>query len=761
MPDSYQIALSDAEKGRLVNRIELDFLEAKSAHLERTMRFARYLQHWENRVDPPSKGDELKPNMRVPLTQWQVFNKIARDLQALIGDDAEITARPTGPSDADLAQKVGAYMTSRMFDQMEILNPLCVYLFQRILYGRAIAYRPWYRREFDWLENGVKSRVCDYEGPGFVNLLPDDIMTPGERGVQSIHDFSYCIRRVRVTVDELQRGDGNLYQGTSSPEFVKRALGWAQTGWNDYTLVSQDPVRTEQERNEGIAYDNQNFLSRRGLWVWEWYGKWRPLRRQTDDAPQDDIDLRLPFEADWVVKMIPGLREIIGCQDLLELYPRMRKRRPFCETSLIKDGTYWSQGFGSLLESLEDEASANSQLLTAAGELSVWPIIFYKLTSGMKPKKMTLEPGACIPTEDPGSVNVINLRPNLEYSLAKQQDTLAMAERVTGITDQSLGRSIDRPNAPRTATGQLALIEEGNVRAYLDSTVLREDMEQMIADFWYMDCDLIPRINPDGTEYGGIWFRVTESANAPFDTRKGGAYMTPKEFGGRYDFRLKFATSAFSREAQAQKTLSFYSLAAQNPIVMQNPRANWVLLNRTAKALGILDFNSVIPEPPDLDEPISPDLEWTKMLEGDQNVQPNPMDNDQMHMMIHMKQLAESKQDRDPDIQAENFLIKHIIETRQQIASKQAMQALTQSLIQSIQPGGAGPGGTPGVIQPGGPPPGFGAPPGGMPPPPGGPPGAGVPAPPENPPPNNAGGYIMPSQHVGSSAAPVAQNGML
>jgi hypothetical protein len=246
--------------------------------------------------------------------------------------------------------------------------------------------------------------------------------------------------------------------------------------------------------------------------------------------------------------------------------------------------------------------------------------------------------------------------------------------------------------------------------------------------------------------------------------------MTPKEFGGRYDFRLKFATSAYAREAQAQKTLSFYTLAVQNPLVMQNPRANWVLLNRTAKALGIPDFTNIIPQPPDLDEPISADQEWTKMLQGDADVHPNPADNDQLHLMTHMKQLAESKQDKDPDIQAEHFLIRHIIETRQQMASKQAMQALTQSLIQSIQPGAGGPGpggpgGLPGMMQPGGQP---GAPPGGMPPSPGGgmpppsggPPGAG-PFPLENPPPNNSGGLLMPTAQVGSSRAPVAQNGML
>lgn len=753
MPRSYQIAISEAEKLRLITRITQDFLSAKAQHQTRCQRFARYMQKWQDRVDAPNIGDEAKPNHTVSIVQWQTFNKWARDFQALIGDDAEITARPTGPSDADKAAKVGAYMTSRVFDQMEMTNPLAVFQFRRILYGRAFAYRPWWRREWDWLENGKRQRICDYEGPGFFPLEMDDLVIPGERGVMSLQDFSYVIRRVPVTVDELQYGDGTLYQGTSDSDFVRQALVWARTGYNDYTLEGTDPVRTEAELSQGVDWNNANPYARRTIWVWEWYGKWRPLKRGKD-GEQDDLDRRLPFEADWVVKMIPGMQRIVGCQDLLQLYPKMRKRRPFCESSLIKDGNYWSMGFGQLLESIEDEATSNSLLFTAAGELSVWPIVFFKPGGGMKPGVFKLEPGTGVPTEDPSGINVVKISPNLEYCMAKQQDSIAMGERKTGITDQSLGRSIDRPNAPRTATGQLALIEEGNVRAYLDSTVLKEDVEAIITDFWDLDCDLAPKSDP------GIWFRVTESTpqgTAGFDTAKGGAYMTAKEFGGRYDFRLKFATSAWSREAQAQKVLSFYNVAMLNPLVAQNPRALWVLLNRVAKALGIPDFSSIIPEPPDLDQPISPDLEWTKMLEGDDEVHPNPQDHDDLHLMKHFKQLAEAKKEPYPDRQAIYLLIRHIQQTQQQKASKVAIQALTQDLIRSIQPangqgpdiqsllaamGGQGPGGA-GVAGPA-PNPGGGGNSGNAPPAPG--PGGEIP---------------MPPQGVGSSAAPVPQNGML
>lgn len=742
MPKSYQIALSDAEKTRLSNHIDYFWSDAKASHQRRSERFAGYLKRWEARVSPPKVGDESKPNHPVPLTRWNTFNKLARDMQSLIGDQAKITAAPTGPSDADKARKVGAYMTSRVFNQMNMVVPLCVFEFRRILYGRAHAYRPWYRREFNTIEKGQRKRVCDYEGPGFFPIEPDDIVIPGERGVDSIQDFSTVARRVAVTVDDLQYGDGTLYQGTSEREFVQAAIRCAQRGGTKGTRsdMASEPIRDEQERSKGVDFDGMHGVGRgqRILWMWEVYTSWRPLKKRKRDGELDDLEARLPYEADWVVRYLPDMppeMRIVGVQDLLELYPKMRRRRPLVDSSLIKDGTYWSMGFGQMLEDIETEATANSRLFTAAGELSVWPIVFSKPGSGMEGKDTRMEPGMNYNTEDPAGVRVIELRPNLEYCLMKNQETLSNGERTTGITDQSLGRASDRPNAPRTATGQLALIEEGNVRAWLDATVLREDIEQIIQDIWALDCDLAPKSEP------GLWFRVTESqarGTAGFDTAKGGAYMTPEEFGGTYDFKLKLAVSAYSREAQAQKILSFYQLAMQNPIVMQNPRAMWVMLNRLAEALGIEDFSNIIPEPPDLDLPKTPDQEWTMMLEGEE-VQPNPQDHDDLHLMAHLKQLADLRNEPNPDVQARNFLIHHIQETRQQKASKMAMQALTNELIRSIQPA-PGEGGMD-----------LSSLMGGGQPAPGGMPGSGAPQ----------TDMPFPSSQVGSSAAPVAHEGQL
>jgi len=160
--------------------------------------------------------------------------------------------------------------------------------------------------------------------------------------------------------------------------------------------------------------------------------------------------------------------------------------------------------------------------------------------------------------------------------------------------------------------------------------------------------------------------------------------MTPKEFGGRYDFRLKFATSVYARQAKKQEFLAFYQAAVQNPLCMQNPTALWALLNMLAKQFSI-DFEDIIPKPPELDRPKQPSEEWTEMLEG-QTVEVNPQDHDDLHLQQHIQQLEDERKDPDRDVQAIGLMVKHILDHQQQKRTKMLMQALTSQLMNSVMP---------------------------------------------------------------------------
>jgi hypothetical protein len=182
-----------------------------------------------------------------------------------------------------------------------------------------------------------------------------------------------------------------------------------------------------------------------------------------------------------------------------------------------------------------------------------------------------------------------------------------------------------------------------------------------------------------------LFFRVTEDdADGLFDVAQGGAYMQPDERGGRYDFDLKFATNAWSKETDKQNTLALYQIDLQNPLLLQNARAMWILLDKVHRAFGDDRFCDVIPEPPDMGLPVDPKEEYTRALQGEA-FPVNPMDNDQLHLIDHKKRLDDMAKDPDRDEQAYQLLIAHSQAHIEQLQQKKLMAELASQLAQHMQ----------------------------------------------------------------------------
>ncbi len=675
-----QLNLPKNELKRLGQRVEEDYDSDLASHELRIERLRRYYQRWRNRVESPAIGEEDEPNFSVPLVQWNVLHKEADIISKLIGPDAEIYAKPVGPSDQRTARKLGTYMTWRVFSAMKLTNPLAIFTFRMVLNGRSHAYRPWVRDSYpirDPKTGSIVERLA-YEGPGFYPLWPDALILPPERNAESIHDFSHVIRRYRMRPDDLLRGEKQgRYFGIESN--FKQIVDAAQEGRQRETHGEE--IQDEKDQIEGIQ-DDGLLTSGESLTVLEWYGWWRRLKRKRD-ARELNLDQRNLWESELVVRVIPELNyQVVGVQDLMDLYPTMRHRRPFSECSLIKDGSYWSPGFGELLESIEDETTTNHRLFTKAGMFSVGPLIFYKPGSGFIADTFTYKPIQAVPTEDPGGVNVVRMQADLSYPITNAQTLGSYAEKVTGNTDFSMGRQADRPNAPKTARATLALLEQGNIRANLDTTILKEDMGQIVGDLFELEQQF-----PISEK---TFFRVTEEqAGGLFPTSDGGAYLEPDELGGKYDFDLKFATSVWSREADKERNLTLYQLDLQNPLITTNPRALWMVTQKVHQALGDDNFADLVPEPPNLSLPRTAREEWVLALEGEP-IEPHPDDNDQLHVREHTDQIRKEQASPRRDDSAIEEMLKHVEAHQKQHSEKLLRQALTNQLIETFAANASG-----------------------------------------------------------------------
>jgi len=668
------IRLHPEELSRLQNRIDDMYRRASMDHELRMKKFQGYYRKFRNLTDGPLAGNRQKPTANVPFLQWQTLTKWSSVMQAILGDDAEVLARAVGPHDQKLVKKVSRYVNWLIFESMRATNPLAVFFFRAIVFGRSHAAMPYKTESFYSPETG--KREVSYEGPDFRPLWPDQIVVPAENPdvQQGIDGFSWVIERSIVQPNDLLLGEQEgRYYNISAPEFWDKIVKQAESGELRDVEQNQDSVQEAGDEAEGVTRNYSQ--SGAGLEMQKVYIKYRLPKKNRKDVAADDWRNRNLEESELLVNYLPRLNLIVGIRDRQVMYPRSQKRIPIVESALIQDGTYWGPGFGELLSSIQDQLTDVDQRATRAEQFSTGPVIFYNAQSGFNAQTFEYEPYTCCPVNDASGVQVVQMQANFEGAIIRSQAIKSYGESVTGQNDQSLGRSIDRPNAPRTAAGQIALIEQGNIRAYLDTMFLREDLSKILKWAWALEATFAgPK----------KFFRVTEeSADGLFERRKGGAIMTADEFAGAYDFDIKFATSYWSKEAQKERDLQLFGFDLQNPLFLTNPQALWHATNRIHKAMGDDNLAAVLPQPPELDLPKSPSDEWTIMLQGEA-VAVNPQDNDDLHLMQHYGQMQDERDARTPDQKAMQALTVHIIAHEKQKRVKMLMQAMASNLSQTI-----------------------------------------------------------------------------
>lgn len=237
-------------------------------------------------------------------------------------------------------------------------------------------------------------------------------------------------------------------------------------------------------------------------------------------------------------------------------------------------------------------------------------------------------------------------------------------ERYTGVLRIRL-QAVPRCRAAR----------EANVRSALDTRLLRHEAGTILQHFWQLDTNFAPK---------SVFFRVTEEdAGGLFRVRHGGAELMRSDREGRFDFRLKFATSAVSREIRRERALQLYQLDIQNPLVASNPRALWMITNRVRREFGDNRFEEIIPEPPDTELSIAPKEEFARIQQGEE-IEVRPLDNDQQHITAHFDQLALLQGDPQPNPVVFERLAQHYLAHIRQLQQKKLMQALTQNVADNL-----------------------------------------------------------------------------
>jgi hypothetical protein len=780
VPQTTQLLFSDAETRALRRHIETCESSARDGMTVLKERFADQERKWREKVGLQG-GEEGKSNFRVQLILALCFSKHAREVEALFGTKAAIKATPRGPTDTKVAERTSLFLTWQVYENMQALKAIALWMLRRLKHGRSFMFCPWERRSYSRTVGGKTERVVYREGPVPYPMGNDDWIAPvsieGKAGFDSVQTAEWFIRRYFTTPTEMlmkdnepggdQNPEGDWYQGIKRN--WRKIVSYAKSGI--IRDSERDTTAIEVDYAEGVIRDGMNVGTGQGqVEVWEWYGKWRrwvdvetgneienaPVDETSDDfmsneAPPPGADIggayddaglgadggdllsgspaqqangsvmgattegteyreqgdeaadlaysgpdpdsgetfddgtfidsdgvrKQMVEMDVLVRYCPRLNLIVGIQDLSELYPDTPNKRPILEMSLCNDGQYWSMGLIELSEEIEHEMTVLANLAIQGTAMSMAPPIFADPSIGEGAFSRKYEPGDVIWTTNPQGVKQLDIRPNVEVLPMMWNLFQSLYERLTGLTDLSMGRGMDQPNAPRTLGGQRLVMGAGDVRLALDMKMLAEDLKPFLQHVW--DCSRM-----FGSEEQ--FFRVAEGSSLgqfePDEVNGGFARLGAKERAANFDFTLEFADDMQVREGKKQEWLALLPLIVSFPRVQTDLVMQHRFLGAALEAFGksISDFGD---EPPPLMTPRLPELEWTMALEG-QDINVHPQDDDAMHIADHesriMAMVGGKPEDRDEDAMLKMW--DHIQQHTEQMQMKQMAAAVAGTMAE-------------------------------------------------------------------------------
>ena len=677
-----QLQLSPAEIQNLATQIRIDYDSAQSEHSTRMKRWNEMYRRLMMILEQSGADTRGNDNSEVPAMLWTVLEHIAAEHQAIFAPDAYIDGSPRGDADVKLAGVVAAGMNWLVYSAVDLDRKWPRFAFYRSFFGRGFAYRPYEVRTFEGIRaDGSFGEVVAYNAPEFYPIWPDNLILPAEE-FQSLQEASFVIHREFLTLPELVRGEqAGRFFGIS--ENYAKLTAFARNR-NMRNNVGQEMTRS-RDLVEGVNMDNISLRNGR-IEVWSWYGRWHmPLPDEFGemrDYAIDDWEHRDLLPEDLLVRYIPDANMVIGVESLKEMYPCLERRRPFFESALNDSLSYWGPGYGQLLYDIQAGLTQDNRDMAECAKRNAIKTGFMRQTSSMSPdSRIEIEPGKAYFTQDPAAIRWEATGGSMDGLLANEQRKFAISERLTGRSDLNSGRTIDRPNAPKTVGQTMALLEAGNVRLAYDTSKINQDLNFLFQDYWQM-----------WSWFGGeqLNFRVTER-DLPRKMFKAIGDLNAVEQAARnmqFDFAVRFAPTEFRRAALRENMINLLGLALKNPVVMSSPRALWNITRKVHELMGDRDFADLVPEPPDIGIPKNPMAEWAMMQQGE-IVNVHPQDDDKAHIADHMQRLEAEMQSSSPDQDLIRAAMEHIQQHQQQMELKAKVEPVAQALgaaaAQSLQ----------------------------------------------------------------------------
>jgi hypothetical protein len=448
-------------------------------------------------------------------------------------------------------------------------------LFQVDDQGNEVAIPQWEMKEREKL---VTKKVFDGPQVDFVHL--EDLRMVGGAGDPDLADI--VMHRSWFNASELwTMADRGIFKADAVEAVIKG-------GPDSEAADASSGIKQQREYNVGVnSLDSEVDLDRYAI---------------AEACFKHDV-VGNGINSDIVAWIDLDTGKLLGATYLRRIMPS--GERPYAVAHFHKrPGEEYGLGLLEILDPLAKELDAMHNIRIDNAIYQSIPFFFYRASSSLNPEMLQVEPGMGIPLDDPQrDVYFPNVGNRTSFTAAEENVIQSYIERLTGISDLSLGIMSGAQGAARTATGARALLGENNNNLSVHVRRLSRAWKKALRTVWHL---LQTRVEP------GFCFRVTGQDGEDVFRR---VYDT--DLALDVDFELNANSTNSNKSVQIEVAQQLVSMT-MNPLNIQlgicTPNEAYAAQKNYLNQLGVKDVHRYLKRPAQYDYVLTPMEEFNRVV---------------------------------------------------------------------------------------------------------------------------------------------------
>lgn len=468
-------------------------------------------------------------NLHIPITQIVVDTITSTIANSILGNSPIVTVRPypeLGVDTEEAARKLECFLNYAVREEIRGFRQVFTqWVRQAVLYGTAILKVVWSAetrniKVRDFLEGGKKLiTVKTYDAPRLCVVDLENFIIPSF--ARDIQDAPFVAERIFVPLQVLkQREKEGFYSGI-----------------DELVTMMYQPSEVERQGADELGVRYPQLIE--GVDIYDYWGGY--------DLDGDG------YEEEYHIVMAADQPKILR----IEEPPYYHGKRPYVRYNFLREpNQFYGIGIGQMIQHLQEEINAIHNQRMDNVNLIINKVFKYRPNEYFEdPDDIIFAPGSKIPVNEMDDIMPLVTGDVPVSSYNEEQIVRDYIERLTGVTDFSLGRIPS--TARRTpATLGIAVIAEGNKKLQERLILLQESLEEVLDMVQWLYYQFIPQEKVFKAPGASVLMTIT-----------------PEDLRHQYRFDITGADVTTSKEIRFQQSLQMYALLSNNPIVASNPKA--------------------------------------------------------------------------------------------------------------------------------------------------------------------------------------------